>query len=60
MTPTHVKVAHPLSPMPRLDPRDRAELRRVDDQMMALMVRFSVSGVRLLLRFGIRLSFPHV
>ena len=29
----------PLSPTPRLEPRDRAELRSVDDQMMAVHIR---------------------
>ncbi len=56
MTPTYVKADDwsltPLSPTPRSEPRDRAELRRVDDEMMALLVaksqivRLATSGDR--------------
>jgi hypothetical protein len=41
MTPTYVKADDwsptPLSPAPRFEPTDRAELRRLDDKMMAPM-----------------------
>jgi hypothetical protein len=49
MTPTYVKADDrsptPLvSPAPRSEPRDRAELRRLDDKMMAPMARSLPAG----------------
>ena len=45
MTPTYVKAHNwsltPLSPAPRSEPRDRAELRTVDDKTKAHLLIFS-------------------